>query len=230
MSERELRGLAASGGVAIGRALVWRDDTSASTGSGDPLAALDAVAADLAERQTVSVPPVARTKPRFWRPTGSWSRIRPSGSRSSGSLPSSTRPRRFGRRRQFTPRRWRSFRIRCSRRAPRTSASSAVGRCAPRGSRSCPGRPSCRSSSGATCGPADVADLRLEEGLVLGIALAEGSATSHAAIMARAFGVPMTVGLGEDVLSIEDETVIVDGDDGAVALDPSLRACSPPNA
>ena len=48
MSERELRGLAASGGVAIGRALVWRDDTSASTGSGDPLAALDAVAADLA--------------------------------------------------------------------------------------------------------------------------------------------------------------------------------------
>ena len=57
---------------------------------------------------------------------------------------------------------------------------------------------------GRDLGPADVADLRLEEGLVLGIALAEGSATSHAAIMARAFGVPMTVGLGEDVLSIED--------------------------
>ena len=37
MSERELSGLAASGGVAIGRALVWRDDTSASTGSGDEL-------------------------------------------------------------------------------------------------------------------------------------------------------------------------------------------------
>ena len=50
--------------------------------------------------------------------------------------------------------------------------------------------------------------------------------------MARAFGVPMTVGLGEDVLSIEDgETVIVDGDDGAVALDPSARPLrSPPNA
>ena len=71
-------------------------------------------------------------------------------------------------------------------------------------------------------GPADIADLRLEEGLVLGIALAEGAATSHAAIMARAFGVPMTVGLGEDVLSIrEGETAIVDGDEGAVVVDPS---------
>src|SRR5207244_10763367 len=71
-------------------------------------------------------------------------------------------------------------------------------------------------------GPADVADLRLEEGLVLGVALAEGSATSHAAIMARAFGVPMTVGLGDDLFSIgAGDTVIVDGDDGAVVVDPS---------
>jgi phosphoenolpyruvate-protein kinase (PTS system EI component) len=71
-------------------------------------------------------------------------------------------------------------------------------------------------------GPADVADLRLDEGLVLGIALAEGAATSHAAIMARAFGVPMTVGLGEDLLSIRaGETVIVEGEDGAVVVDPS---------
>jgi phosphoenolpyruvate-protein kinase (PTS system EI component) len=71
-------------------------------------------------------------------------------------------------------------------------------------------------------GPADVADLRLEEGLVHGIALAEGAATSHAAIMARAFGVPMTVGLGDDVLSIGDaETVILEGDDGIVVVDPT---------
>ena len=46
MSERELRGLAASGGVAIGRALVWHDAEPAA-GEGDPLAALDAVAAEL---------------------------------------------------------------------------------------------------------------------------------------------------------------------------------------
>ena len=47
MTERELRGLGASGGVAIGRALVWQDDESAAA-AGDPLAALDAIAADLA--------------------------------------------------------------------------------------------------------------------------------------------------------------------------------------
>jgi phosphoenolpyruvate-protein kinase (PTS system EI component) len=74
-------------------------------------------------------------------------------------------------------------------------------------------------------GPADVADLRLEQGLVVGIALADGAATSHAAIMARAFGVPMTVGLGEDALSIrEGETVIVDGADGTVVVDPSTSS------
>jgi phosphoenolpyruvate-protein kinase (PTS system EI component) len=66
-------------------------------------------------------------------------------------------------------------------------------------------------------GPADIADLRLEVGLVVGIALAEGAGTSHAAIMARAFGVPMTVGLGDDLLSIgAGETVIVEGDEGIV--------------
>ena len=70
-------------------------------------------------------------------------------------------------------------------------------------------------------GPADVADLRLEDGLVLAIALAEGAATSHAAIMARAFGVPMSVGLGEGVFSIRSgETLIVDGDGGSVAVEP----------
>jgi phosphoenolpyruvate-protein kinase (PTS system EI component) len=71
-------------------------------------------------------------------------------------------------------------------------------------------------------GPADVADLRLEQGLVVGVALADGAATSHAAIMARAFGVPMAVGLGDDLLSIRaGETVIVNGDDGAVVVDPT---------
>jgi phosphoenolpyruvate-protein kinase (PTS system EI component) len=67
-----------------------------------------------------------------------------------------------------------------------------------------------------------VADLRLEEGLVLGIALAEGAATSHAAIMARAFGVPMAVGLGEDLFGVRaGETVIIEGDDGTVVVDPT---------
>src|SRR5438128_1634163 len=42
------RALGASGGVAIGRALVWHDEEPAAAAVGDPLAALDAVAAELA--------------------------------------------------------------------------------------------------------------------------------------------------------------------------------------
>jgi phosphoenolpyruvate-protein kinase (PTS system EI component) len=44
MNGRELRGLAASGGIAIGRALVWREPDAAE---GDPLAALACVAEGL---------------------------------------------------------------------------------------------------------------------------------------------------------------------------------------
>src|SRR5204862_313170 len=40
-------------------------------------------------------------------------------------------------------------------------------------------------------GPADVAELELAGGLVLGIALAEGAATSHVAIMARALALAL---------------------------------------
>jgi phosphoenolpyruvate-protein kinase (PTS system EI component) len=40
--------------------------------------------------------------------------------------------------------------------------------------------------------------------------------------MARAFGVPMTVGVGDDLFSIQGgETVILEGDDGAVVVDPT---------
>jgi phosphoenolpyruvate-protein kinase (PTS system EI component) len=40
--------------------------------------------------------------------------------------------------------------------------------------------------------------------------------------MARAFGVPMTVGLGDELLSISaGETLIIEGDDGAVVVDPT---------
>jgi phosphoenolpyruvate-protein kinase (PTS system EI component) len=70
-------------------------------------------------------------------------------------------------------------------------------------------------------GPAELVDLRLEEGLVLAIALSEGSATSHAAIMARSLGVPMVAALGEDVLTAADgDVLVVDGIAGAVVLHP----------
>ncbi|MFL5962826.1 MAG: putative PEP-binding protein [Gaiellaceae bacterium] len=74
-------------------------------------------------------------------------------------------------------------------------------------------------------GPAELVDLRLEEGLVLGIALAEGAATSHAAIMARALGVPMVAGLGDDVLRVTaGEVLIVDGTEGTAVLSPGSDA------
>ena len=48
--------------------------------------------------------------------------------------------------------------------------------------------------------PADTAALDRE--LVLGIATAHGSATSHSAILARSLGIPAVVGIGEDLLDV----------------------------
>src|SRR6185437_5886365 len=59
----------------------------------------------------------------------------------------------------------------------------------------------------AELGPADVA--RLDPKVVLGIALAFGGPTSHAAIVARALGIPLIVGLGPPILSIDDGTLAI---------------------
>lgn len=74
-------------------------------------------------------------------------------------------------------------------------------------------------------GPAEIVDLRLEEGLVLGFALADGSATSHAAIMARSLGVPMVAGLGAEVLAARTgDTIVLDGALGTAVLQPGPEA------
>jgi phosphoenolpyruvate-protein kinase (PTS system EI component) len=71
-------------------------------------------------------------------------------------------------------------------------------------------------------GPADVAELRESDQPIVGIALAGGAATSHAAIMARSLGLPMLVGAGDELLSAADgTTLVVDGDAGVVYLDAS---------
>jgi phosphoenolpyruvate-protein phosphotransferase len=222
MSERELRGLAASGGVAVGPALVWRDDTSASTGAGDPLAALDAVAADLASaadrfrsagreeqaeiletnRLMVEDPTLRKEVARLAAELDPAEALRQATAIHAEALAKLPDPMLAARATDVRQLGNRAVRALAGAELPAAAAPSIL--------------------VARDLGPADVADLPLEEGLVLGIVLAEGSATSHAAIMARAFGVPMTVGLGEDVLSIQGgETVIVDGDDGTVALDPS---------
>ena len=55
-----------------------------------------------------------------------------------------------------------------------------------------------------------------------GLAIARGGATSHAAILARALGIPAVVGLGDAVLALEEgATVVVDGDAGTVEVAPA---------
>jgi phosphoenolpyruvate-protein phosphotransferase len=67
--------------------------------------------------------------------------------------------------------------------------------------------------------PGDAA--RLDPGLVDGLAIAHGGATSHAAILARALGIPSVVGLGDAVLGIADGTpLVLDGGAGTVDVDP----------
>jgi multiphosphoryl transfer protein len=67
--------------------------------------------------------------------------------------------------------------------------------------------------------PADAA--ALDRSTALGVATAFGGPTSHAAVLARALGIPAVVGLGADVLDVaEDTNVALDGDTGVLVLDP----------
>ncbi|HEY1566748.1 MAG TPA: phosphoenolpyruvate--protein phosphotransferase [Solirubrobacteraceae bacterium] len=67
--------------------------------------------------------------------------------------------------------------------------------------------------------PGDAAGLDPEH--VLAIATARGSNTAHAAILARALGLPAVVGLGAEVLAVADgTTLLLDGEAGTVMVDP----------
>ena len=67
--------------------------------------------------------------------------------------------------------------------------------------------------------PADAAGL--DPARVLAIATARGSTTAHAAILARALGLPAVVGLGPGVLGVSDGvTLLLDGEAGTVTVDP----------
>jgi phosphoenolpyruvate-protein phosphotransferase len=72
--------------------------------------------------------------------------------------------------------------------------------------------------------PSDTA--RLDSSLVLAFCTVEGGPTSHAAILARALGLPAVVGAGDALLTIEPlETLLVDGHEGTVirGADPKTR-------
>jgi multiphosphoryl transfer protein len=68
--------------------------------------------------------------------------------------------------------------------------------------------------------PADAA--ALDTSLVRGIATARGTPTAHAAILARALGIPAVVGLGRAVLAVlPATTLLLDGDQGSVHVAPA---------
>ncbi|GAA0807833.1 phosphoenolpyruvate--protein phosphotransferase [Spirilliplanes yamanashiensis] len=68
--------------------------------------------------------------------------------------------------------------------------------------------------------PADAA--ALDPARVAGVLLAYGSATSHAAILARARGIPAVAGLGAGITAVPAGTVVaLDGATGRVVVDPA---------
>src|SRR3954447_19154243 len=68
--------------------------------------------------------------------------------------------------------------------------------------------------------PAEAAGL--DTSTVHGIVLAAGSATSHAAILARSRALPLVVAAGRDLLAVPDGTLlVVDGTTGEVHVDPA---------
>ena len=70
--------------------------------------------------------------------------------------------------------------------------------------------------------PGDAAGLDVS--LVKGVVLAAGSATSHAAILARARDIPLVVSAGRDVLAVPDgTTLVIDGGTGELHIDPTAE-------
>lgn len=62
----------------------------------------------------------------------------------------------------------------------------------------------------------------LDKRMVLAFVTAEGGPTSHTAILAKAFGLPAVVGLGEALMTVEEDAyMLVDGNSGVVVVNPS---------
>jgi phosphotransferase system enzyme I (PtsI) len=64
--------------------------------------------------------------------------------------------------------------------------------------------------------------IMLDKSCVLGFCTAEGGATSHTAILARSLGIPAIVGAGADVLDVKEGTnLILDGSSGTILVEPT---------
>jgi len=90
----------------------------------------------------------------------------------------------------------------------------------PRGGGEAPAPPGPTILVGHTIGPSDAVALAREG--VVGLVADLGGPTSHTAILAKAFGVPAVVGLGDLASQASGgETLLVDGDQGVVIVEPS---------
>ena len=70
--------------------------------------------------------------------------------------------------------------------------------------------------------PADTIILDINK--IKGFATRLGARTSHAAIIAKAKGIPAVVACGQDLLNIKnDDTIILDGSSGEIILNPDLK-------
>lgn len=73
--------------------------------------------------------------------------------------------------------------------------------------------------------PSDTASFQRDH--ILGFATEEGSATSHAAIMARSLGIPAVVGLRDALRFVQNgDEVLLDGDGGLLILNPSAATAA----
>jgi phosphotransferase system enzyme I (PtsI) len=69
--------------------------------------------------------------------------------------------------------------------------------------------------------------IALDKSLVLGFCTAVGGATSHTAILARGLGIAALVGAGEAVLTLPDDApLILDGDQGTLLVNPDPETLS----
>jgi phosphotransferase system enzyme I (PtsI) len=71
-----------------------------------------------------------------------------------------------------------------------------------------------------TITPADI--MSLHKGLVLGVVTQTGGQTSHMALLAKSLGIPAVAGLGVDLRTVRPGTaIVIDGFSGAVILSPA---------
>jgi phosphoenolpyruvate-protein phosphotransferase len=229
MSEHELLGLPAADGVAVGRALVLRDvevDAGGSGGEAEQQRALEAlsrVAAELGETAErlraeghVEDAEILEANALMAEDPSLAAEVRALAEERSAVAAVLQATERHAAQLEAIPDPMLAARAADVRRLGERAARLLVG--AP--ALSTPLRPTIVIAR--DLGPADIAELDLAGGRIRGLALAGGGATSHAAIMARSFGLPLVVGLGDDILAAADgETVVLDGDAGSAVLDPS---------